>query len=172
MPESFDDHRPLYLMAKLPPAVAAMLATKPCTDRQRIDRLHLTLLPLGDRMKRPGLLGSIASAMADFEDVAFWLAFDCISRSAKTVALTGSEAIRGARRLQANLRTHLIRRDVALPRYSFRPHITLAYRPDGVGTEIIDTISWLADEVLLIESVHGKGLHIEHGRWRLAPPLG
>ena len=54
-----------------------------------------------------------------------------------------------------------------VPRYRLSPHITLAYRPDGLGTEAIIPISWMVEEVLLIESVVGEARHVVHGRWPL-----
>lgn len=54
-----------------------------------------------------------------------------------------------------------------MPPYRLAPHVTFAYRPDGLGSEAIIPIVWPVDEILLVESLVGKPRHVVHGRWRL-----
>ncbi len=112
-----------------------------------------------------------AAALESLGATAARVVFDRLHDSGRTLALCGSETMRGICRLQDAIRQHLSCHGIPLPRYRFNPHITLAYRSDGRGSETIDPISWSVEDVLLIESVYGEGRHIEHGRWRLRDPL-
>lgn len=53
---------------------------------------------------------------------------------------------------------------------TFRPHLTLGYAPAGEGQWPVDPIHWTANEIELIESHHGHGIHRRIGRWPLLPP--
>jgi 2'-5' RNA ligase len=50
---------------------------------------------------------------------------------------------------------------------SFSPHVTLFYGGPTGSTVPIDPISWTAEELVLIHSVHGKGVHNDLARWPL-----
>lgn len=46
---------------------------------------------------------------------------------------------------------------IPLPDYELRPHLSLAYGKGPLRNIPISRIGWLADEVLLVRSVHGVG---------------
>jgi 2'-5' RNA ligase len=159
--------RPLYLMVKPPRAVAERMALNRRAIRP-LDLLHMTLLPLGDRRdySDAALAGLIAS-LDRLQLFAFRLVFDWVHESAKTVALRGSEPIEGALAFQGALRATLARDGIVIRGYDFGPHITLAYRRDGLGNGAILPISWRVEDFCLVESVYGEGRHIEHARFPL-----
>lgn len=51
-----------------------------------------------------------------------------------------------------------------------RPHLTLGYAPAVEGRWKVAPIHWLAEEIELIESWHGRTVHRTLGRWPLLPP--
>lgn len=159
--------RPLYLMVKPPRAVAERMALNR-RALQSLDRLHMTLLPLGDRRDySDAALADLVARIERMQLFSFRLVFDWVHESSKTVALRGSEPIEGALGFHDALRGALAREGIVVPRYDFHSHITLAYRRDGLGNGAILPISWRVEDFRLIESVYGEGRHIEHARFPL-----
>lgn len=159
--------RPLYLMVKPPRDVADRIA-RGVRSARGPEMLHMTLLPLGDRREiSDATLQEWIEAIGRMQLFAFRTVFDRIHESEKTVALRGSEPIEGALAFYDALRSALTRERVPLPGYSFRPHITLNYHRDGLGSGQILPLSWLVEDFRLIESVYGEGRHIEHARFPL-----
>lgn len=161
-----------YLMAKPPAALAGAMAA---LDRARdydAARLHITLARLGEaRGLPPAVLPWLKTMLGRIEVPSFRVVLDRIAEGERIVALTGAETMRGAVRAQRALLRALSAKGV--PTYGpdpFRPHATIRYRPDGLGTEAIDPISWRVEEFLLIESMTGESRHVEHGRWPLHMP--
>lgn len=52
-----------------------------------------------------------------------------------------------------------------------RSHLTLGYGLSATENRAIPPVDWLADELVLIESWHGRHIHRVLGSWRLHPPL-
>lgn len=162
--------RPVCILAKPFSALADAIHALPQTAANRpADLLHTTLLPLGDRAAMDAdTFATIGKVLDSLTLSPFRLVFDRIRDSGSTISLRPSEALPGAiafqRALVAALEGHGLR---IAPRYDFRPHVTLAYRGVRRGEIAIDPISWLVEDVRLIESVVGETRHIEHGRWIL-----
>jgi 2'-5' RNA ligase len=160
---------PLHVMFKPPAPVAHLIGRMPLTSRSRgSDLLHATMLSLGDMATMKGdVFAAIRHVLSTLPAEAFRVVFDRVEADNK-VRLAGSEPIRGALRFQETLRRAFRDAGLTVPRQMPRPHITLDYRWSGpAGREPIDPISWRVDDYVLIESVHGEGRHIEHGRWPL-----
>ena len=160
---------PLYVMAKPPSAVAARIAALPRTDPKRgPELLHVTLLTLFDRaVAPPAWLPALVAALDGFAGASFPLAFDRIEEH-KAVTLRTRAPLAEARAFQAALIRHLLlaRAPIGLGTTPV-PHLTIAYRGDGKGSEKLDPMGWTVDEILLVESVVGKTTHVTHGRWPL-----
>jgi len=159
--------RPLYLMIKPPAAVADRLAAGPRT-RRAADLLHVTLMPLGDRRQFSDFaLAHMIDWMTYVRRPAFRIGFDRILNNGHSVGLRANRLMPGVMDFQAALQAAFARHGVALPPYKFNPHITLNYHSDGQPSAAIEPISWLVEDVRLIESVYGEGRHIEHARFSL-----
>lgn len=159
--------RPFYLMAKPPPALALYIAALFGSAGGRPpDLLHVTLLPLGDRIGiGPHLLAHIVAILDGLALASFRVMFDRLCGDA---IFRPSEPLRGAIAGQRALATSFARHGLrTTPLYDFRPHMTLAYRPVGAGEVAIDPIGWQVEDIRLIESIVGEARHVEHGRWML-----
>lgn len=163
--------RKLYLMAKPPRQPLAAILAQPRKDARRPDLAHVTLLPFADLDDEPdSLVPDLVEAMRGFHARAFHLLFDQVTER-HCVTLRSRKSLREARRFQANLARHLASRGFTDFGRAPEVHLTLNYHRDGLGRQTIVPIEWRVDEVLLVESVHGRSLHVEHGRWPLAPLL-
>jgi len=162
--------RPLYVMAKPPPAVAAAIAALPRNDPRRPPALlHVTLLTLFDLHTAPtDWLQRLVAALDTFGGTAFPLRFDRIEERG-AVTLRTRDPLAPARAFQAALIGCLAAsRAPCLPGTTPVPHLTINYRGDGLGGGKTAPIGWTVDHILLIESVVGRTTHVEHGRWPLA----
>lgn len=131
------------------------------------ERFHVTLVPLGDiRLLSPAVLKHILLAAESFLAEPFPIAFDRL----KGNSLKGS-AMRPVRNFQHALVAHLKASGLILPDYDFDPHVTLAYTEWEQRNVPVDPIGWTANELLLINSVHGKG-HELLGSWNLEARQG
>lgn len=160
---------PLYVMAKPPPDVQAQIAALPRNDPGRgPELLHVTLLTLFDlHPAPPEWLPAVIAALDSFDGPSFPLAFDRIENR-KAVTLRTREPLPQARAFQAALVRHLLERRAPLMLGTTPdPHLTINYRGDRLRAQKIAPIGWTVTEILLIESVVGKGRHVEHGRWPL-----
>ncbi|HEX5184786.1 MAG TPA: 2'-5' RNA ligase family protein [Allosphingosinicella sp.] len=77
----------------------------------------------------------------------------------------------GVKALQAGLFQRLNGYGVEIrdPR-KYRPHMTLGYNPKRLDRRPIKPVGWFADQIVLIESWVGKGIHRTVGSWSLIPP--
>jgi 2'-5' RNA ligase len=115
-------------------------------------------------------LPTLLERMDGFHADAFHVYFDHIAEG-KIVALRSHKAQRGVNIFRKRLAGFLRARDFQDFAIPGKAHVTLRYDRDGKGYEPIDPVSWRVDEVLLIESLGGKSMHIERGRWQLNPLL-
>jgi RNA 2',3'-cyclic 3'-phosphodiesterase len=170
--------RNLYVMVKPPAEVAEQIAAHPRAWRGRgAELLHMTVQPIIDLSILTADLArrvreTIAELCATVDASAFQATMDRIVDTGRTVKLRAGRALPGADAFHAAIRRALTRDGFPLMSYSFTPHVTLAYRPDGLGNEAVEPVRWLVEEIRLIESVVGERRHIEHGRWRLAAQQG
>lgn len=166
--------RPLYVMAKPPPAAQAQIAALPRNDPSRgPELLHVTLLTLFDlHYAPPEWLPQVVAALDGFAGAAFPLAFDRIENR-KAVTLRTRAPLTEARAFQAALVRHLLDRRVPMMLGTTpEPHVTINYRGDRLGSQKMPPVGWTVDEIILMESVVGKTSHVEHGRWRLGAAPG
>jgi len=162
---------PLYIMAKPPPATAALINALPRNDPGRgPDLLHVTLMLLFDLHRAPPeWLPAVIAALDAFEGQAFPLCFDRVE-ARKAVTLRSRAPLDQARAFQAGLVRHLLERRAPLTLGTTpEPHVTINYRGDRLGSRKMEPIGWTVEEILLVESVVGQTRHIVHGRWLLQP---
>lgn len=140
------------------------------------DRLHVTLHWLGDHddVVPPDLLRRARAAGRHVRMAPFMVGFDRIGGfggDGGGLMLGGGAALRPLRRLQRELAAAMEAVDVGdYIRRRFRPHVTLLYGNRAVPSEPIAAIRWEVNELVLIESVVGKHVHIDLDRWPLASP--
>lgn len=164
--------RGLYVMSKPPPPILSRMSQLDRMPPQSgLERLHATLLALGDLAELPeGHLPAVLEAMDGFHADAFHMYFDYIVEG-EVVALRSRKKQRGADAFRKHLVRFLQERDFHAFVVPGKAHVTLRYDRDGKGDEPIQPIDWRVDEVLLIESLGGKSTHVERGRWQLDPLL-
>lgn len=139
--------------------------------------LHVSLLGLGRYEQAPArLVGLVDEAAGLLSICAFQVSF---SRSAyfggtrKHLVLTGtdhrSEIVALRRQLLFAL-SRLAR--LPMPAASFTPHLTLIYNCGRTPLMTLEhPISWLAQDFVLVMSIHGETRHEELGRWKLRPAV-
>lgn len=160
---------PLYVMAKPPPEVQALIAALPRNDPSRgPELLHVTLISLYDlHYAPPEWLPATIAALDSFVAGPFQLAFDRIENR-KAVTLRTRDPLAGARAFQKALVNHLLRAKAPIMDGTTpEPHITINYRGDRLGAQKIPPIGWTVDEIILTESIVDRTTHVEHGRWLL-----
>jgi 2'-5' RNA ligase len=151
-----NDDQLLYLMLKPTPELAAAM------DRLRVqydlsrnyaaERFHITLLPFGDiRTLAPDDLMCIRRAMASLQAEPFEVALNRISGN----ALVGSR-MRVLRDFQRALLVRLNTFGIDID-YTFDPHASLTYQPWKRRNIPVPPISWRAEQLLLVNSIHGVG---------------
>ena len=85
------------------------------------------------------------------------------------VTLRTRDPLTQARAFQAALVRHLLEhRAPMMLGTTPEPHLTINYRGDRLRAEKMPPIGWTVSEILLVESVVGKAMHVEHGRWALS----
>jgi len=160
---------PLYVMSKPPPEVQEQIAALPRNDPSRgAHLLHVTLLKLYDlHHAPPDWLPRTIAALDSFSGPDFPLAFDRIENR-KAVTLRNNDPLPEARAFQAALVRHLLeQRAPMMLGTTPEPHVTINYRGDRLRAAKMPAIGWTVEEILLVESVVGKGTHVAHGRWPL-----
>jgi 2'-5' RNA ligase len=155
-------------MAKAGSAVGETIWMMPRTDRSRpAELLHTTVLALAD-LAEVGreYVAAFLRAMEGFEGNAFDLRYDRI-RERRSVALYNRQGLESAQAFQSALMHFLRQRN--FPYFGGAPqaHMTINYKPDGLGEEAISPIGWRVTELLLVESIVGKKRHEVHGCWQL-----
>lgn len=165
-----NDDQLLYLMLKPAPEQAAAM------DRLRVqhelsrsyaaDRFHITLLPFGDiRTLSPHDLKRIRQAVASLRAEPFDVTLNRISGN----ALIGNR-MRALRDVQRALLARLNAFGIDVD-YTFDPHASLTYQPWQRRNIAVPPVSWRAEQLLLVNSVHGVG-HQLVDSWPLIPRQG
>jgi 2'-5' RNA ligase len=137
------------------------------------DRQHVTLHELGSHPELPaGLVERALQAGAAVAAEPFDVEFDRAvgwGAEAHLLALAGAaNGLRGLRALQRSVAVAMV--DAGLGewvRHGFRPHISLFYGNKTLPSQAIEPIRWTIDELLLVESLDGAGVHRVLGRWPL-----
>ncbi|MBB5358198.1 2'-5' RNA ligase [Rhodanobacter sp. ANJX3] len=143
-----------------------------------IDRLHITLTPIGkpDRLRQP-LEGALLAAAENVRMKAFEVTLDSAMRFSNTsadgrfpfVLCADASTTQAALNLRKALAQAQYAQGLFVPGVSsYMPHVTLLY---GHGVEAIEQpippISWRAREFMLIRSFFGQSRHEVMGRWPL-----
>lgn len=158
---------PLIFMVKPPLDVAQAIddlrAELGAPTRYSVDRLHITLLLVGDTATRnPDDIACMIKLASAFASKAFRVSFDMVGGR----VLLGSDVMRGAVDFQKGLAEALSPYAIA-SRSAFRPHISLHYDDEPQFNCAIDAISWRVDEFLLVESVPEERRHETLARFPL-----
>ena len=165
-----NDEQLLYLLVKPTPEQAAAM------DRLRLqydlsrnyaaERFHITLLPFGDiRTIAPRDLLRIRKAAASLQAEPFEVTLNRIRGN----ALVGNR-MRALRDFQHALLARLNAFGIDVD-YDFNPHASLTYQPWQQRNIPVSPISWRAEQLLLINSIHGVG-HALVDSWRLISRQG
>jgi len=165
------DDQLLYLMIKPYAGQAAAMdglrRTHGLSRKYAVDRIHMTLVPFGDiRTISPQNLDLIHRAAASLQAEPFQVTLDRI----KGNALVGSR-MQAVCDFQRSLVTRLEAFGVDLPDYAFNPHASLTYEEWKPRNTPVSPIRWQVRQLLLINSVHGKG-HQLLDSWPLEPRQG
>jgi RNA 2',3'-cyclic 3'-phosphodiesterase len=157
--------RPLYVMIKPPAPLLPQLARYRTMfgigERYDLDRLHSTFLRLGQAT--PASIRAACQALDGFGEAPFPVRFDWLRGN----LLQSRRTQPGPGAFQRSLARHIARSGVAVLPKHFWLHLSLDYAAGPVQETQVPPIGWSVEEVLLIESVHGEGRHILHGRWPL-----
>lgn len=165
------DDQMLYLMLKPYAGQAAMMdelrRTHDLSRNYAVDRFHITLVPFGDiRTISPQNLGLIRHAAASLQAEPFQVTLSRIRGN----ALVGNR-MQALHDFQRSLVTRLEAFGIDLPDYAFKPHASLTYEEWQPRNIMVSPISWQVRQLLLINSIHGKG-HELLDSWNLEPRQG
>jgi 2'-5' RNA ligase len=145
----------------------------PCRSRVADDRLHMTLLPFPLQPDFPRLLArEIVAAISSVELPPCRIIVDRLVLGASSALLQPSEPVIGLLSLQRTLAELALEAGLrSLPGHRFSPHFTLFYGGPSEHSSAIEPISWTAEELVLIHSLHGLGRHETLERWPLRDPM-
>lgn len=138
-----------------------------------VERLHVTLLFLGNYPGLPGeLIDAADTAARAVRAAPFDLPFDRVMSFARSDGAAPLVLCRGECPSLSALRNALaleIARTGLFPREarSFRPHITLLYDRKMISEQQVAPISWTVREMLLIRSLVGLSRHEVLARYAL-----
>ena len=141
----------------------------------RQDRLHVTLIHIGDYLGMPPQ--SVIDALRQTADgltlPAFEVAFDRVSSFSGAPGkhphvLLGGKGVEALKAFRDDLFKATIRQGVKpLSREAFNPHVTLSYADRRRPERPIRPLAWRPDEFLLIHSEVGRSIYHTLGRWPL-----
>jgi RNA 2',3'-cyclic 3'-phosphodiesterase len=175
-------HRPFFAIR--PSAEAGSMAVDAMQqqmDKRRLrghavppEYLHVTLHWLGDHDDSvPRELLRCAKAAGGGVDMApFGVGFDRIGSlgdaSVGGLALTGGPELATLRQFQRALAAEMKAAGIgSRVRTSFNPHVSLLYSHEHVTPEPIAPIRWTVNELVLVDSLVGRGVHVVLGSWPL-----
>lgn len=178
--------QPINLFFALRPDRQAAAKAYALAQRHRVDRglqgrplamnrLHITLLSVGvGAGPAPKAIMEIAAAVGNsvrleaFE-VSLNHALSFVRRNGKrSYVLLGEDGVIELMMLQVALAGAMLKhRDDFRKRPRFVPHMTLLYDDLQLAGTVVEPISWVAREFVLIESWIGLTKHVVRGRWHL-----
>lgn len=169
-------HR-LFFALRPPPEVIDRL--RPLRDRDgtgrgRVEdaRLHLTTWLFDDHPVLPaGLAERAAAAASAVRPRSFRIVLDRLTGDDRGLRLVPGERVRGYEAFQRELAAALAAGGLT-PRagWRFSPHLTLRYGGKQTLDEMVDGISWIATELVLIDSILNEHRHETLARWPLPAP--
>jgi len=136
----------------------------------RLDRLHITTLSLvHDDVLPAALAQEAAEIAASISMPAFRVVFDRLVGGNRSALLLPSEPLEGLRMFRERLGFALMRAGIPFRQNGkFTPHMTLLYGGQPLPEQEIEPISWLVEDVVLIDTLVGGKKHVEVGRWPLS----
>lgn len=138
-------------------------------------RLHVSLCGLGRYLSAPDpIVRCACAAAARTSATPFTLAFDRVETfgrgdGSRPLVLTASDGAVRLHELRERLGVEVAA--AGLPHSAGRayvPHLTLGYVREVIPGMAIAPVTWTVDEIVLIQSMQGRGRHIVAGRWYLA----
>jgi ribonuclease VapC len=141
----------------------------------RKDRLHITLIHVGDYMGMPpqSVINTLHQAGDALTAEAFDIALDRVSSFSGAPerhphVLLGEEGVEALKAFRAELLKSVVRHGIKpLSRQDFTPHVTLSYADRRLPERRIRPIAWRPEEFLLIHSEVGRSIYHMLGRWPL-----
>ncbi|WP_439471276.1 PIN domain-containing protein [Brevundimonas sp.] len=141
----------------------------------RQDRLHITLIHVGDYQGMPpgSVIDALKQAGESMASNAFKVTLDSASSFSGAPGkhphvLLGDRGVEALRAFRNDLLTAVIRHGVKpLSRQDFNPHVTLSYGDRRLPERPIRPISWRPEEFVLIHSEVGRSIYHTLGRWPL-----
>jgi 2'-5' RNA ligase len=133
------------------------------------DHLHISLHSVGAYATiPPGELDAARRAGGALTSSAFDVVFDqAMSFKQGAYVLFPGEGTQAIQALYLHLGMAMADAGFAIKAANFTPHMTLSYRGKLVDRHSIEPITWTANEVVLINSHQGEGVHEVMGRWPL-----
>lgn len=134
--------------------------------------LHVTLVPVGISALLPREAFSVlGQAAALVDQAAFKVIFDHVVSFKNgdncALVLRCSDGVSTLKDLRKSLHAALAGVGFRAPS-SFTPHVTLAYCRGSISeTALVDPVVLTVREFVLVQSLHGKGVHIPLARWPL-----
>lgn len=143
------------------------------------DRFHITLHHLGDFAGLPPHIVAMAkeagvaaaAAMAPF-GITLDRAKSFVSRPDKNpYVLLGSDGVLALTHFQKALGAAMAKAGLKVSKTdsAYTPHVTLLYDAHRVTEHPVDSVSWTANEFVLVHSLLGQTKHIPLARWSLCP---
>lgn len=141
----------------------------------RKDRLHVTLIHVGDYMGMPpqSTIDALRRAADGLTPVGFGVLFDRVSSFSGAPGrhphvLLGDKGLETLREFRDDLLKSVVRQGVKpLSRTDFTPHVTLSYADRRLPERPIRPIAWRPEEFVLIHSEVGRSTYHTLGRWPL-----
>ncbi len=132
------------------------------------ERLHVSLLSLGRHPVMPlRLIDHVSEVISEEPLTGCQFVFDRWINGRRSAFLNHSERSYGVERLQTQLSNFMIGAGIALTRDQPRPQIVLGYNVITGPAQAIAPLSWVANELVLIDSLYGEGKHLTMARWPL-----
>lgn len=135
------------------------------------DRLHVTLLFLGDNARLPLPLVAAQAAGASVRFATFEITFDRVETFTghmrrQPLVLCGGERIEPLVALQCELAERMRATGLPCPvARNFAPHVTLLYDQRALAGQTVEPITWTVRGFMLVHSLGGRGEYRILGSW-------
>lgn len=134
----------------------------------RPDHLHITLTALVAGGAGPRRIREAHAAAESVRRPPLYVIFDSAVGAVNSALLKPSEPIGALGAFREHLCVALMGAGVPIYRNErFRPHVTLLHGGQPMPEIPVDTVSWIVEEFVLIDSFVGERRHVELGRWPL-----
>ena len=137
------------------------------------DRLHLSLVGLGDSTYAPGQrwIEEVGDILSDVRMPPFKIALNTlvsfhIAKRVRPAVLAGEDGVIGVSMLR-NAISAAFRAEGVGHGVAATPHVTLAWSEIVVPEHYVEPVTWTVREFVLIDSLQGAGRHEVLGRWPL-----